>query len=272
MRKLCAIIGSAAITASASGIVETFESAPVGPGDGDVFLFPTFPSQTYTFGDYRFFSDTSIWGCLRASDPAWSSSGFPGGVVSGEIVLYGFGQDLRVERADTARMTLGGFWATGAYQNGIELRIRGLRGGVAAYDQVIGLGFGSAVKYDLDFVNVDEVLFNIDMVGTPVPGAGGTDAIFVIDDMKLELFVPCVADVTTAGAAPGDPGYGEGDGVATAADLNFFVNAWVSGDTSVADVTTTGAGIGDPGFGVPDGNVTAIDLNFFVNAWNAGCP
>ena len=80
------------------------------------------------------------------------------------------------------------------------------------------------------------------------------------------------ADITTAGAGIGDPGYGVPDGAVTAADLNYFVNAWVAGDAAIADVTTTGAGIGDPGYGVPDGNVTAADLNFFVNDWVVGCP
>jgi len=82
----------------------------------------------------------------------------------------------------------------------------------------------------------------------------------------------CVADVTTQGAGPNDPGYGVPDGLATAADLNFFVNFWIIGAASTADITTQGAGEGDPGYGVPDGQVTAADLNYFVNAWIAGCP
>ena len=82
----------------------------------------------------------------------------------------------------------------------------------------------------------------------------------------------CEADITTQGAAVGEPGYGVFDGAVTAADLNFYVNAWVSGDLSVADVTTQGAAQGDPGFGEPDGSTTAADINYYVNAWSAGCP
>ena len=80
------------------------------------------------------------------------------------------------------------------------------------------------------------------------------------------------ADLTTQGAGAGDPGYGEPDGQVTAADLNYFVNAWVSGGLAIADVTTQGAGLGDPEFGVPDGSVTAADLNYYVNLWVPGCP
>jgi hypothetical protein len=80
------------------------------------------------------------------------------------------------------------------------------------------------------------------------------------------------ADVTTTGAGAGSPGYGVPDNQITAADLNYFVNAWVAGDLGIADVTTTGAGAGDPGYGVPDGTVTGADLNYYVNLWVAGCP
>jgi len=80
------------------------------------------------------------------------------------------------------------------------------------------------------------------------------------------------ADITTQGAGVGDPGYGEPDGAVTAADLNYFVNAYLATDLAIADVTTQGAGVGDPGYGVPDGSVTAADLNFYVNDWVIGCP
>ena len=82
----------------------------------------------------------------------------------------------------------------------------------------------------------------------------------------------CPADVTTTGAAIGDPGYGQPDGEVTGADIQYFVNAWVVADAAVADVTTTGAAIGDPGYGVPDGDVTGADIQYYVNLWIAGCP
>ena len=89
------------------------------------------------------------------------------------------------------------------------------------------------------------------------------------------VFAPCscsIADITTQGAGAGDPLYGIPDAQVTAADLNFYVNAWVAGDVIIADFTTTGAPIGDPLYGVPDGSVSAADLQFYVNAWVVGCP
>jgi len=79
------------------------------------------------------------------------------------------------------------------------------------------------------------------------------------------------ADLTTTGAGIGDPGFGVPDGQVTSADINYYVNAWVGGNTAIADVTTTGAGVGDPGFGVPDGQITGTDINYYVNIWVLGC-
>ena len=47
----------------------------------------------------------------------------------------------------------------------------------------------------------------------------------------------CIGDVTTQGTGEGDPGYGVPDGIVTAADINYYVNAWVNGDLAVADLT-----------------------------------
>ena len=80
------------------------------------------------------------------------------------------------------------------------------------------------------------------------------------------------ADITTQGAGSGDPGYGVPDGAVSAADLNYFVNAYVAGDLATADITTQGAGAGDPGYGTPDGLLSAADINYYVNLWVAGCP
>ena len=84
---------------------------------------------------------------------------------------------------------------------------------------------------------------------------------------------PCSpSDITTQGAAPGDPLEGVPDGAVTAADLNYFVNAWGAGDIALADVTTRGVPPGDPLEGVPDGIVSGADLNYYVNGWILGCP
>jgi len=90
---------------------------------------------------------------------------------------------------------------------------------------------------------------------------------------ECESGVPCSeADLTTLDAGIGDPDYGVPDGVVSAVDLQYFVNAWVAGDLTIADLTTQNAPAGDPLYGVPDGLVTAVDIQFYVNLWLIGCP
>ena len=80
----------------------------------------------------------------------------------------------------------------------------------------------------------------------------------------------CRGDLTTANAGVGDAGYGAPDGEVTAADLLYYVNAWVARDPA-ADVTTR-VPPGDFRYGLPDGFINSIDINFFVSFWLAGCP
>ena len=114
--------------------------------------------------------------------------------------------------------------------------------------------------------------FSADDLGNQNVIEGGLDA-FLIRQTGCSGAAACSpADVTTQGAGAGDPGFGVPDGQVTAADLNYYVNAYIVADLAIADVTTQGAGSGDPGYGVPDGAVTAADINYFVNLWVAGCP
>ncbi len=116
----------------------------------------------------------------------------------------------------------------------------------------------------------------------PVDPYESANLIFIGDDTGsadsrfeiafIDLAQRCPADLTTQGAASGEPLFGVPDNLVTGADLGYFVNAWVIGDATIADVTSQGAGIGDPLFGVPDTLTTGADLSYFVNRWIEGCP
>jgi|GEM_PF-3116010 len=126
------------------------------------------------------------------------------------------------------------------------------------------------IPYDLD--GNPRFLDDTAIPDSGVAGAGYTQ---VVDIGPYEFQGtspdPCRADLTSLNAPPGDPAYGVPDGATTAADIQFYINAWITLDT-LADMTTTNAPAGDPNYGVPDGAVTAADLQFYVNLWLAGCP
>jgi len=155
----------------------------------------------------------------------------------------------------------------------------------APYDAELGSDAGAAYLFDSAGTQLDKLLADdgasgdgfgtgvaasgsYSLAGAPYNNAGAQDS----GAAYLFGTASCAADLTTQGAGVGDPGYGVPDGLVTAADLNYFVNAYVSADLAIADITTQGAGVGDPGYGVPDGLVTAADLNYYVNLWVAGCP
>jgi|GEM_PF-6911050 len=116
-----------------------------------------------------------------------------------------------------------------------------------------------------------------------VPGKGGTQMIDNHGGVVMRLLFrdgtqgicfarlgpACRADLTTTNASAGDPGYGVPDGAVTAADLLYYVNAWVAHDPA-ADLTTR-VPPGDFRYALPDGYINTIDLNFFLDFWLAGC-
>ena len=181
--------------------------------------------------------------------------------------------DVVVGCSGSGAATFASAYAFAGHFDGVSTMFGGamlLQAGTSDYLQLDGVGrnrWGDYSATTLDptdpkrFWTIQEFVLSTDLWGTQI-----TEIIFPPSG-------PCSpADVTTQGAGVGDPNYGVPDGQVTAADLNYFVNAWVAGNAAIADVTTQGAGIGDPNYGVPDGQVTAADLNYFVNIWVVGCP
>jgi len=156
----------------------------------------------------------------------------------------------------------------------------------ANQDEDLGAGTGSAYLFDLNGGQQIAKLLPASAAGgdglgqavavstrCAIVGAGWADLGSGLVDAGAAYVYPggCTADLTTQNAPVGDPAYGAPDGRLTAADIQFYVNAWVSGD-EVADLTTQNAPSGNALDGVPDGRVSAIDLNYYVNLWLAGCP
>jgi len=156
----------------------------------------------------------------------------------------------------------------------------GVRGrGLAVLPALLLLASTATAQFEIDWWTIDdgsEVLtdgtFELrGTIGQPDASEVRTNAVSSMGGFWSLDYVFCLADLTTQGAGIGDPDLGVPDGLVTAADINYYVNAWVNNDIAIADLTTQGAGIGDPDFGVPDGLATGADINFYVNLWVAGC-
>ena len=98
--------------------------------------------------------------------------------------------------------------------------------GSGAIEVMSGVGSGTGVlapgEYHL-YIGVLSEVFTTDF--PPDSESAGVVATFTVTPPG------CVseADVTTTGAAEGEPGFGVPDGEITGADIQFFVNAWFAG-------------------------------------------
>ncbi|MCA9288501.1 MAG: hypothetical protein KDA05_07945 [Phycisphaerales bacterium] len=94
---------------------------------------------------------------------------------------------------------------------------------------------------------------------------------FVDSRLEFDVMVApsCRPDLTTT-AIPGEPGFGEPDGVLTNDDFFFYLLAFAEADLGVADLTTT-AIPGTPGYGEPDGVLTNDDFFYYLNLFAEGC-
>ncbi len=98
--------------------------------------------------------------------------------------------------------------------------------------------------------------------------------IWFIDDIIVdnETHAPapsCQPDLT-AGAVPGQPGYGVPNGVLNNDDFFYYLSQFAAGNVAVADLTTT-AVPGQPGYGVPNGIINNDDFFFYLSIFSAGC-
>ena len=173
-----------------------------------------------------------------------------------------------IETADSNSVSSGAFWSGNVMSRTWSDSILGtgalsLRNGTYDNAALGGLILSAEMVYDADQDND----FN-DPSSTNNLDLGSLD-----ESYNTALYIgyrPCSADMTTQGAAAGNPLYGVPDEAVTAADIQFYVNLYVSGDDR-ADLTTAGAAAGTTLYRIPDGAITASDIQLYVNDYVAGC-
>ena len=79
----------------------------------------------------------------------------------------------------------------------------------------------------------------------------------------------CEPDLT-AGAVPGQPGYGLPNGVLNNDDFFYFLAQFAAGNLAVADMTA-GAVPGQPGYGTPNGIINNDDFFYYLALFASGC-
>ena len=255
-----AMTGVVATAGAQSAAVELSASATsVQPGDTvtvELRLdYSTGASPSGVFGDaglFGFGGEVSLSGDLDATA---DSAILNPALTSGQTSMSAAAPAL--VRAAAGRLLMDG----GLVQNPSILLSFDLTIDPAAIEGTLTLGYDGAVVLALG-----------DELTTYATSPGANQSMLSVTTVDITIGSACVADVTTDGANPGDPGFLVPDGSVSVGDLTTFVEQWVLGDASIADITTDGANPGDPGFLVPDGSVSVGDLTAFVEQWVVGCP
>jgi hypothetical protein len=135
--------------------------------------------------------------------------------------------------------------------------------------------FSATLANDIDFLNDVAAGGLVSLLAR----SQGAAAVFNSSDFpaapsqrpSLVLVVsgPCRPDLT-AGAIPGQPGYGQPNGTLNNDDFFYYLAQFAAGNAAIADLTT-GAIPGQPGYGIPNGVVNNDDFFFYLAAFAAGC-
>jgi len=91
-----------------------------------------------------------------------------------------------------------------------------------------------------------------------------------IDSPRGFIFINTCRPDLTAGAIPGQPGYGAPNGTLSNDDFFYYLAQFAAGNAAVADLTTT-AIAGSPGFGIPNGVINNDDFFYYLSLFAAGC-
>jgi len=146
------------------------------------------------------------WGSFGVVDPvAYPAvpSGYYNGIVSPTYVAlnpYGTPADLWV--AAPERFDFNGAYLTGAWNDGLSVRVQGYRTGTLVYDETVITGAYAPTWFQFDFLDVDRLLFT--SFGGADAGFGiGSGEHFAMDNFTFNEAVAVPEPLTVAGLALG---------------------------------------------------------------------
>ena len=119
-------------------------------------------------------------------------SGFVRGAVSGTGTAFSvLGEDASFSRA--ARFDFQGASLTGAWNNGLQVQVRGYRDGALLYDTTVTANAQGPLAFTFDYQRIDTVSFHSS--GGTAAGYKGSGTSFVLDNLQYT--------VSTVTPAPG---------------------------------------------------------------------
>jgi len=131
------------------------------------------------------------WSNFWVSDAAtcaWNPCGYRYGEASGTMVAYNAGATPAWLDAISGSITLHSAYLTGAWNDGLNVQIKGYRSGVLLYNTTVNVSAFHPTLVSLNYNGVDDVMFS--SWGGTNAGFGGSGEVFVMDNLSYDVYVP----------------------------------------------------------------------------------
>ena len=134
------------------------------------------------YGGFNWSSSAMVLDTTR-----YSASGYVNGVVSGDYVAFnGWGNDLVMSRDNL--FDFNSVYLTGAWNNGLNIRVIGSRDGVSLFDSVVSVNTAGPTLFNFGYTGIDQLTFKSS--GGTRGGFGGSGTHFAMDDLAYAISVP----------------------------------------------------------------------------------
>lgn len=183
---LCALLAMCALTTQAHAALITFDDLNC-------------PSETEIPDGYMGFDWENFW-CLDAV--AYTASGYKNGMVSEKNVAFNaFASpaSLLISALNPGQtFSLSSAYITGAWNNGLEVRVEGFLNGQPVYDQVFTVNYDAPTLVQFNPAAVDVARFS-SSGGTDAGGDTGIGTHFAMDNLIINAAAVAPVPVPTLG-------------------------------------------------------------------------
>jgi len=161
------------------------------PADGSVATFDDLAGSGVPISDgYHGFNWSTYFYQVDGSLPAYVDTGYDHGRVSDNHVAYNAWENV-VAASDNV-FDFDGAWLTGAWNDGLNIRVQGYLGAALKYDQTVVVDTSGPTWFNFDYQGIDRVQFSsFGGVLNPVAALRGEGQHFAMDNFTYsETVIP----------------------------------------------------------------------------------
>lgn len=140
------------------------------PASATLLDFEGFDNKTALPNGYGGLNWSNMY-AINGLNYAQGNSGYRHGVVSGSNVAFNAWADMAVTSSSGLDFDFNGAYLTGAWNDGLNIKVEGFNDGVLLYTQTVIASWYAATYFTFDFMGIDTLQFT-SYGGTPVIADG----------------------------------------------------------------------------------------------------